>query len=157
MRMLWNWISYSKWRSVRRRLQLRYFPEIRFVWFAIFNISVHANMYSHNFWVFFESCDQPIPGPFPALPIFLGKKPWERGWGYWRKSQRKARIWGLPVIRGVSNRGEGRGEKSTRTSNNWGKSGSTLTSVMWLVYVKHATSPTSLPIHKGSFTNSTPY
>ena len=21
-----------------------------------------------------------MPGPFPALPIFLGKKPWERGW-----------------------------------------------------------------------------
>ena len=23
---------------------------------------------------------RPMPGPFPALPIFLGKKPWERGW-----------------------------------------------------------------------------
>ena len=29
--------------------------------------------YTHNFGVFFESCDRPMPGPFPALPILLGK------------------------------------------------------------------------------------
>ena len=25
--------------------------------------------------------DQPMPGPFPAPPIFLSEKPWGRGWG----------------------------------------------------------------------------
>ena len=25
--------------------------------------------------------DQPMPGPFPAPPIFLREKPWGRGWG----------------------------------------------------------------------------
>ena len=35
--------------------------------------------YSHNFWVFLGSCDRPMPGSFLALPIFLEKKPWERG------------------------------------------------------------------------------
>ena len=39
--------------------------------------------YTLNFWVFFWSCDGPMPGPFPALPIFLGKKPWERGCCVW--------------------------------------------------------------------------
>ena len=38
----------------------------------------HANLL-HNFWVFFWSCDGSVPGPFRALPIFLGKKPWEQG------------------------------------------------------------------------------
>ena len=32
-----------------------------------------------NFWVFSGSCDRSMPGPFPALPIFLEKKRWERG------------------------------------------------------------------------------
>ena len=34
---------------------------------------------THNFWVFFGSCDRLMPGPFPALLIFLRKKRWERG------------------------------------------------------------------------------
>ena len=63
----------------RRRRQLRFFPEIRFVCFARNLKTVMLIYYTHNFWMFFGSCDQPMPGPFPALPIFLGKKPWERG------------------------------------------------------------------------------
>ena len=76
----WNWISYSKWEPVRRRRQLRFFPKIRFVCFAQNLKRVILIYYNHKFSVFFGSCDRPMPGPFPALSIFLGKKPWERCW-----------------------------------------------------------------------------
>jgi hypothetical protein len=30
-----------------------------------------------------QSCDRPVPGPFPAFPMTKREKPWERGWGNW--------------------------------------------------------------------------
>ena len=35
--------------------------------------------YNQQFRGVLGSCDRPMPGLFPALPIFLGKTAWERG------------------------------------------------------------------------------
>ena len=35
--------------------------------------------YTQDFRVYEGTRDQPMPGPFPAPPIFLREKPWGRG------------------------------------------------------------------------------
>ena len=69
-------VDESSWRR-----QLRILPEIRFVCFAIFNISVYASLLHPQFlgisWVMWPADASLF---FLTLPIFLGKKPWERGW-----------------------------------------------------------------------------
>ena len=36
--------------------------------------------YTQDFRVYEETRDKPMPGPFPAPPIFWREKPWGRGW-----------------------------------------------------------------------------
>ena len=55
------------------------FPRNPFCMLCLESKDSHSYFFTHNFWVFFGSCDRPMPRPFPALPIFSGKKPWERG------------------------------------------------------------------------------
>ena len=38
--------------------------------------------YTQDFRVYEETRDQPMPGPFPAPPIFFREKPWGRGCGW---------------------------------------------------------------------------
>ena len=35
--------------------------------------------YTQDFRVYERTRDQPMPGPFPAPPVFLREKPWGRG------------------------------------------------------------------------------
>ena len=46
-------------------------PSLRYQFMLIYH--------THNFWVFSGSCDRSMPGPLPALLIFLEKKRWKRG------------------------------------------------------------------------------
>jgi len=82
MRMLWNWISYSKWRTVRRRRQVeKIFSKAvnnldgsQFT-AATLNMSVHANLFLGVFWVIRPAYARAFSRP----SHFLREKTWWRG------------------------------------------------------------------------------
>ena len=65
----------------KEAMPAKIFPRISVCTLCSESKDSHANLLHPQFLgVFFGSCDRPMPGPFPALPLFSRKKPWERDW-----------------------------------------------------------------------------
>jgi len=56
----------------------------------------------YYFYLFYWACDRPMPGPFPAIPVFLGKKPWKRVWLTHLKTCNQ--YWSMITLKVASNR-----------------------------------------------------